>query len=85
VRFWAGPFVQYTQVNLDFDGHTEIASLTGPLNWSSNDDLFRVGGHFGLNWDVSDQFHLWVEGQVTADSWLVGVGAVIIPQKAFGI
>jgi hypothetical protein len=85
-RFWAGPFVQYTQGTLDVDGRATLDVLNGALTWSSSlHDPWQVGGHFGANWDVCDQFHLWVEGQVTAESWLVGIGAVIIPQKAFGI
>jgi hypothetical protein len=85
-RFWAGPFIQFTQGNMDFDGQAKLASLTSTLKWSSTfDDAFQVGGHFGVNWQMCDQFNLWVEGQITADSWLVGVGGVFIPQKAFGI
>jgi hypothetical protein len=85
-RLWAGPFVQYTQGNLDFDGRATIASLSGVLKWHSDiDDSFQVGGHFGANWAISDQFNLWLEGQVTSDTWMVGVGAMIHPEKPFGI
>jgi hypothetical protein len=85
-RFWAGPFVQYTQGDMDFSGTTSIAGLTGTLNWSSTiDDAWRVGGHFGANWKVSDQFNLWMEGQIASDSWLVGVGLIFVPEKSFGI
>jgi hypothetical protein len=85
-RFWVGPFVQYTQGDMDFSGTTSIAGLTGTINWSSTiDDSFQVGGHFGANWKVSDQFNLWLEGQIASDSWLVGVGLVLVPEKPFGI
>jgi hypothetical protein len=85
-RFWLGPFVQYTQGDMDFSGTTSIASLAGTINWSSTiDDSWRVGGHFGANWEVCDQFNLWMEGQITGDSWLVGVGAMIRPKKSFAI
>jgi hypothetical protein len=85
-RFWVGPFVQFTQGDMDFSGTTSIAGLTGTLNWSSTiDDSFQVGGHFGANWEVCDQFNLWMEGQITGDSWLVGVGLVLVPEKSFGI
>ncbi|MCL5278281.1 MAG: hypothetical protein M1376_00035 [Planctomycetes bacterium] len=85
-RLWAGPFVQYTQGDMDFSGATSIAELTGTLNWSSTiGDPWRVGGHFGANWKVSDQFNLWMEGQIASDCWLVGVGLVFVPEKSFGI
>ncbi len=65
---------------MDFSGATSIAGLTGTIKWSSTiDDSFQVGGHFGANWEVSDQFNLWLEGQITSDTWLVGVGAVLRP------
>ncbi len=85
-RLWAGPFVQYTQGDMDFRGTTSIASLTGTINWSSTiGDAWRVGGHFGANWEIRDQLNLWLEGQIASDSWLVGVGLVFVPEKSFGI
>jgi hypothetical protein len=85
-RFWAGPFVQYTQGDLDFSGTTSIAGLTGTINWSSTlEDAWRVGGYFGANWRVRDQLNLWMEGQIASDCWLVGVGLVFVPEKSFGI
>lgn len=85
-RFWAGPFIQYTQGDLDFEGTARLGGLSDTLTWGSSiDESFQVGGHAGLKWDVCDQFNLWVEGQITADSWLVSAGAVIIPEKTFGI
>jgi hypothetical protein len=85
-RFWAGPFVQYTQGDMDFSGTTSIAGLTGTINWSSTlDEPWRVGGYLGANWKVSDQFNLWMEGQIASDVWLVGVGLVFVPEKSFGI
>jgi hypothetical protein len=86
-RFWAGPFLQFTQGDMDFSGNTSVGGvLTGTLNWSSTiDDSFQVGGHFGANWEICDQFNLWGEGQITSDAWMVGVGLVLVPEKAFGI
>ncbi len=31
------------------------------------------------------QVDLWVEGQVTGDSWLVGIGFILKPQETFGM
>jgi len=84
-RFWAGPFLQFVRGNMDFKGNA-VLSDTGvsSLRWTSKlQESAQVGGHVGVNWEVCDQFNLWVEGQITADSWLVGVGAVIIPEKSF--
>ena len=86
-QFWAGPFLQFVRGDLDFNGHGVLAgSNLSTLSWTSKvQEASQVGGHVGVNWQVSDQFNLWVEGQITADSWLVGIGGVIIPEKAFGI
>ncbi|MCX5646084.1 MAG: hypothetical protein NTZ17_15600 [Phycisphaerae bacterium] len=87
-RFWAGPFFQFTQGDMDFSGTYSLTGAvgTGTLNWASTiDDSFQVGGHFGANWEICDQFNLWGEGQITSDAWLIGVGLVFIPEKSFGI
>jgi hypothetical protein len=85
-RFWLGPFVQFTQGDLDFDGQAELAGNTDTLTWcSSIKDSLQVGGHFGAHWEICSQFNLWLEGQVTGDSWMVGIGAVVVPEKAFEI
>jgi len=85
-QFWAGPFVQFTQGDMDFDGTTALAGQAGTISWVSTiDDSFQVGGHFGANWEICDQFNLWGEGQITSDSWMVGAGLVIVPEKSFGI
>jgi hypothetical protein len=85
-QFWAGPFVQFTQGDMDFSGNAVLDPVTGSISWSSSiDDSFQVGGQLGVNWKICDQFNLWGEGQITSDSWLVGVGLVFIPEKSFGI
>jgi len=86
-RLWAGPFLQFVRGNMDFSGHGVLnGSNLSTISWTSKlQEASQVGGHFGVSWEMCDQSDLWVEGQITADSWLVGVGAVIIPQKAFKI
>ncbi len=86
-RFWAGPFLQFIRGDLNFSG---AAVLNGAglstIRWTSKlEESTQVGGHFGANWEVSDVFDVWVEGQITGESWLVGVGAMIRPEKSFGI
>jgi len=81
-RVWAGPFLQFIRGDMDFRS-TDAGVGVNSIRWSSKvQEDAHVGGHAGLACEVSDQFNLWVEGQVTgSDSWLVGVGAVFIPGK----
>ncbi len=85
VQIWAGPFLQFVRGDVDFSGHGVLSgSNLSTLSWSGKvQEASQVGGHVGLNWQMCDQFNLWVEGQITADSWLVGIGGVIIPEKIF--
>jgi hypothetical protein len=86
-RFWAGPFLQFIRGDMDFNG-TAVLNGAGvsTIGWTSKlRESAQVGGHFGANWEMSDVFDVWVEGQITGDSWLVGVGALIRPEKSFGI
>lgn len=78
-RLWAGPFFQFIDGDLDFDG--VVPGEVGELSWNSDlEESSQVGGHFGVSWDLVDRWNLWAEGQITADSWLVGVGLVFIPE-----
>ncbi|MBM4029728.1 MAG: hypothetical protein FJ280_30660 [Planctomycetes bacterium] len=85
-RFWAGPYLRFLQGNMDFDGNVVVTGLvdTTPLTWSSSfDDSFNVGAHFGARWKMNAEWNLWLEGQITGDSWLVGLGAVFVPERGF--
>jgi hypothetical protein len=84
-RFWAGPFLQFVRGDLDLDGVFLIEDFVGGTIRGSADirESSWVGAHFGASWAIADQWNLWVEGQITSDSWLVGVGAVFVPE-AFG-
>jgi hypothetical protein len=86
-RFWAGPFLQFIQGDMNFRGAAVLDGAgVSTIRWTSDiHESAQVGGHFGTNWEVSDTFDVWVEGQITGDSWLVGVGAMIRPEKSFGI
>jgi len=86
LSFWAGPFVQFFEgdiersgiILLDGEGYGDSFSASGEI-----EEISQFGGHFGANWDMADQWNLWVEGQVTGDSWVIGVGALFLPQEAF--
>jgi hypothetical protein len=86
-QIWGGPFVQFVRGDLDFNGHGVLGGTNiGTLRWNSKvEEKSQVGGHVGVNWAVCDQFDLWVEGQITADSWMAGIGAVIMPAKSLGM
>ena len=86
-RFWAGPYLQFLRGDMEFSG-AAILDLAGAstIRWAGDlQESAQIGGHFGANWEVSEVFDVWVEGQITGDSWLVGVGAMLRPEKSFGI
>ncbi len=81
-RIWGGPFLQFINGDMDFDGQVSIAGETGPLSWSSDlDEASQIGVHVGGGLDLSEQLNLWVEGQMTGDSWLIGLGIAFIPES----
>lgn len=85
LQFWIGPFLQFIDGDMDFDGQAVLAGggTVSDLCWSSDlNESSQIGGFIGLNWEVTRQWNLWVEGQVTSDSWLVGVGTVIVPGRS---
>lgn len=84
-RLWGGPFLQFINGDMDFDGQAFLAGVPGELNWRSDvEESSQIGGHVGAALDLGEQWSLWAEGQVTGDSWLVGVGATFIPES-FGM
>lgn len=83
-QLWAGPFLQFIRGDMDFDGQVSLAGDTDRLTWRSDlSESSQIGVHLGASWDFADQWNLWAEGQITGDSWLVGVGLVFMPE-AFG-
>jgi hypothetical protein len=72
---------------MDFNGRAVLDGAgVSTIRWTSNlQESSEIGAHFGVNWELSDLFDLWVEGQITADSWLVGIGGVFIPEKSLGL
>jgi hypothetical protein len=76
---WVGPFLQLVDGDLDMDAQFVINGTTqGNLAFSGNlEEESMVGGHAGAAYAISNSVAGWVEGQFTADSWLVGVGGII--------
>lgn len=86
-RFWVGPFLQFIEGDMDFDGRLVIAEGGGQgnLTWTSElEESSQLGVHAGLDWELVERTNLWVEGQLTSDSWLLGVGLVFSTQETFG-
>lgn len=79
-RMWGGPFLQFINGDMDFDGQVSIAGESGALSWSSDlDEAAQIGAHVGGGVSLGEQWDLWAEGQITSDSWLIGIGFAIIP------
>jgi len=86
LRFWAGPFLQIIRGDLDFSGQAVIGGNVRTIHWTSDmEESSPVGGHFGVSWELSDQWDLWFEGQITSESWLVGAGAVFVPERGLDL
>lgn len=78
-QLWGGPLLQFIDGDMDFKGTIEGES--GGLAWTSDlEQSSQIGAHVGANWDMADQWNLWMEGQITEDSWLVGIGVVFMPE-----
>jgi hypothetical protein len=79
---WAGPFLQYVEGDLDLDGQIVLdEEIVGRFDCATDiEESSQFGGQFGANWGFADHWNLWVEGQVTGDSWLVGIGTAFIPE-----
>ena len=84
--FWVGPFLQFTEGNLDLDGQFIIDGIArGTVTASADiEESSQLGGYFGANWEMSEHWNLRAEGQITGDSWLVGVGVAFIPGQSVG-
>lgn len=87
-RLWAGPFLQFVTGTFDRSGSILFDGVDAGDTFRASADLQQVseiGGHFGANWELNQQWSLWVEGQVTGDSWLAGIGLMFKPQETFGM
>ncbi len=87
LQLWAGPFLQFIEGDLERSGSILFDGVDFGDTFDASGDIreeSQVGGHVGANWSFAEQWNLWVEGQVTGDSWLVGVGAAFTPES-FGL
>lgn len=86
MRFWVGPFLQFIEGNMDFDGNVvDTGEVIGTISWTSElEESSQVGVHFGADWELAKRVNVWAEGQATSDSWLFGVSLVFSTQETFG-
>jgi hypothetical protein len=87
-RLWAGPFLQCVAGDFDRHGSILFSGVNSGDKFSGSSKLQQeseIGGHFGADVGVSKQLDLWVEGQVTGDSWFAGIGLIFKPQETFGM
>jgi len=88
LRLWAGPFLQFIEGDLDRDGRVLLdGDDFGDFFEASSEiqEESQIGAHFGANWEVTSQWNLWVEGQITGDSWLIGIGTFFATEETFGL
>lgn len=87
-RLWAGPFLQFVTGDFDRDGRILFDGVDVGDRFRASSELQQeseIGAHFGADWGLNEQLDLWVEGQMTGDSWFAGVGLVFKPQETFGM
>ncbi len=86
-RLWFGPFLQFVEGDLDRSGVIVFDDVAVDTFEASSDirEQSRFGAHFGTGWEITDVWNLWVEGQVTGDSWLIGIGTFFATEETFGM
>jgi len=79
---WIGPFLQLIDGDLDLDAQFVIDGVTqGTISHSGDvEEESQVGLHAGAACGLSPDVACWLEGQFTADSWLLGIGVVVRPE-----
>ncbi|MBN2128638.1 MAG: autotransporter domain-containing protein [Sedimentisphaerales bacterium] len=85
LHFWAGPYLEFSEGNLDRSGRILIDGLdSGSFQATGNiEERSQFGIHFGVTWEMSNALSWWTGGQATGDSWSVGFGGIIQPQQLF--
>ena len=83
LTLWAGPFLEFTEGRLDRTGRIVVdGDDTGSFQSEGHlEEGSQFGVHFGLLWEKSDALSWWTSGQVTGDSWSVGIGAILQPEQ----
>jgi hypothetical protein len=83
IRIWGGPFVQFIEGDFERRGSILVDGEDFGDSFRASGDIreeSQIGGFLGASWNVAEQWTLWGEGQITGDSWLIGVGIVFTPE-----
>ena len=76
---YGGPFVSFVDGDLDMNATWSEGTASGPV--VGNTDLREeswIGAYCGAQWNPGDSTTIYVEGQMTADSWGIGIGAMLM-------
>jgi hypothetical protein len=86
VRLWAGPFLEFVRGDVERDGAAEAGDFRGPFVGKADlEENSQLGAHLGADWRPNETVDLWVEGQITSDSWFLGIGLVYKPEETYGM
>lgn len=82
-RVWGGPFLQFIEGDLELDGQYVVeGDVVGTVaNCADIEESSQFGAHVGISTQLTDQWNLWVEGQITGDSWFIGIGTAFTPES----
>ncbi len=82
---WAGPFFQMIDGDLDLDVRYAVGDDTGRSEFSGDiEEKSCFGVSLGADCELTDNLVGWLEGQITGDSWMIGVGVLIRPDRLLG-
>ena len=77
VSFYGGPMAYILKGDLTMDGTWNDTGTTGPFKAEYDfEENLAVGGFFGAQTNVADNLSWYIDGQITADTWGIGIGGV---------
>ena len=85
LRFWVGPFLQFVEGDMERSGRIFVSGVDSGSFRGSTDigETSQFGLHAGVDWEVTSRINCRMEGQLTRDSWLLGISGVIRPEEFF--
>lgn len=82
---WAGPFFQMIDGDLDLDARQVVGEEMGRITHSGDvEEKSCFGLSLGADCELGPNLVGWLEGQLTGDSWMIGVGVLIRPGQLLG-
>lgn len=83
---WGGPFVQIIDGDLDLDARFLIdGASAGRIKCSADvEEESWLGLSLGADCELTQNLTGWIGGQITEDSWLVGIGILVRPDRLLG-